>query len=256
METTELLLSLISRTSDTQARAALNTDAIAEYRRLLEEGHADKCPPVDLFFDGADYHIGDGWHRFEAHFEAGLESISCRIRRGSERDARLFACSANQKHGVRRTLADRRRAIELVLADDEWSKKSDRLIAEFIGADHHVVSKVRKEREESTGEVRQLTEGRDGKMRRKPIPRTKQEATSPAETNGHAATAVAEPEEKLKSGREKITAEKRKEARKGFGVARRFVDACRCADEAVQCDVLTVDGLFAALSQHMHKHWG
>ena len=56
------------------------------------------------------------------------ETIDAEIRHGSQRDAIMFACSANATHGLRRTQADKRNAIETMLRDPEWSRMSDREI--------------------------------------------------------------------------------------------------------------------------------
>jgi ParB-like chromosome segregation protein Spo0J len=251
-ESMPLLLSQIERSSNTQARAALDPDAIAEYRRLLEEGQIETVPFADIFFDGSSYHIGDGWHRFEAFTEAGLESMPCRIRKGSERDARIFACAANQKHGVRRTKADRRRSVELLLADEEWSGKSSRAIAEYCGVSHTTVEKIRAEREESTGQLAssngEATQaesrvGRDGKERTAPSTREQPSASKTApSTNG---------KKKERGGDETITPEQRKAAKQAFGVVVRFADLL---GEFEGRDV--VNEAMEQLSTELAKHWG
>ena len=62
----------------------------------------------------------------------------------------LFGIGANAKHGLRRTHADKRKAIATLLADNEWSKWSDRKIAGAAGCDHKTVGKIRRE---LTGEI-------------------------------------------------------------------------------------------------------
>jgi hypothetical protein len=223
-ETMQLLLSEIDRTSDTQVRAAMNPDAIAEIKRLIDEGKVDQLPAIEVFFDKRTYHIADGWHRFEAHFEAGLESIFARVQAGSERDARMFACGANTKHGVRRTQADRRRAVEVLLADQEWSTKSSREIGDHAGVHHTTVETIRKERAEASGEFATSRTGADGRKVNVKEPKPKD---GPSSSKTEAATAVAEAPAtngKPKGGGEKIAPELRKEARKAFGVVTRFVD--------------------------------
>ena len=59
------------------------------------------------------------------------------------RDAILYSVGANAAHGLRRTQEDKRRAVELLLRDDEWSKKSNRWIADACRVDHKTVSKLR-----------------------------------------------------------------------------------------------------------------
>jgi hypothetical protein len=45
----------------------------------------------------------------------------------------LHAVGANARHGLRRTNADKRRAVELLLADAEWAAKSSNWIAQTRG---------------------------------------------------------------------------------------------------------------------------
>ena len=68
-------------------------------------------------FDGTDYWLADGFHRFWAAKEAGLTEIYEEIHPGTLRDAILFSLSANSKHGLRRTNADKRKAVQTLLDD-------------------------------------------------------------------------------------------------------------------------------------------
>ena len=81
----------------------------------------------------------------------GKSSISADVRDGSRRDAIEFALGVNSKHGLRRTQADKRKAITCVLQDPEWSKLSDREIGRRCGADHKTVGSIR--RELTSGEI-------------------------------------------------------------------------------------------------------
>ncbi len=72
-------------------------------------------PAIVLFFDGAEYWLADGFHRREAAEAAGLEAIACDVREGGLRDTILFSVRANAAHGLRRTNADKRRAVTILL---------------------------------------------------------------------------------------------------------------------------------------------
>jgi hypothetical protein len=65
------------------------------------------------------------------------------MRQGTRRDAILHAAGANAAHGLRRTNADKRRAVETLLRDEEWSKWSDREIARLCAVSHPFVSQIR-----------------------------------------------------------------------------------------------------------------
>ena len=64
-----------------------------------------------------------------AHETEGRTTIQAEIHEGGKRDAILYACGANATNGIRLTNADKRQAVERLLADGEWSKWSDSEIA-------------------------------------------------------------------------------------------------------------------------------
>ena len=65
------------------------------------------------------------------------------VKQGTQRDAILFSVGANAVHGQRRTNSDKRRAVETLLRDEEWSKWSGREIARRCGVHHSYVAKLR-----------------------------------------------------------------------------------------------------------------
>ncbi len=105
-------LSRIKIDGGTQARVEIDPDAVADYR----EASAD-LPPADVFFDGSNYWMGDGFHRFLARKADGAKTLRCRVRPGGRREAILFAAGANDKHGLRRTRADKRNAVAMLVAE-------------------------------------------------------------------------------------------------------------------------------------------
>jgi site-specific DNA-methyltransferase (adenine-specific) len=72
-----------------------------------------------------------------------VEKIEVAIHEGTLREALLYSAGINQKHGVRRTNADKWRAVQILLADAEWSQWSDNAIAQHCGVDHKTVAKYR-----------------------------------------------------------------------------------------------------------------
>lgn len=127
----------------TQMRAGLNEETAAEYAEELRRGAV--FPPVVVFFDGSVYWLGNGFHRVRAYFLAHGEEavIPCEVRPGTRRDAVLCAAGANAVHGLRRTNADKRRAVEALLRDEEWGQWSDREIARRCHVSHNFVSELR-----------------------------------------------------------------------------------------------------------------
>ncbi|MGT2481773.1 hypothetical protein ACU4GR_29665 [Methylobacterium oryzae CBMB20] len=65
------------------------------------------------------------------------------MRRGGLRDAILHSAGANAAHGLRRTNADKRRALLMLLKDEEWGAWADREIARRCAVGHPLVADVR-----------------------------------------------------------------------------------------------------------------
>lgn len=139
--TQNLALHEINVDDTIQQRVKIDCDTVKSYAEDMKAGA--KFPPVIVFKHGNDYYLADGCHRIEAAKLADLGEIKADVREGSYRDAKLYACSANIKHGLRRTNADKRKAIKTLLKDDEWRCQSDTLIGNHCGAHHQTVGKVR-----------------------------------------------------------------------------------------------------------------
>lgn len=133
----------IRRDGGTQPRAQLYEEVVAEYAEDMRQGA--EFPPVTIFFDGKEYWLADGFHRVSAKEATGGTEVNSEVHSGTHRDAVLFAAGANAKHGLRRTNADKRRAVEQLLRDFEWRRWSDSAIAKQCGVTHPFVSKVRAE---------------------------------------------------------------------------------------------------------------
>jgi hypothetical protein len=137
----------LSRIKDpgAQMRVEMRTETVNEYAEAMLNG-AD-FPSVILYHDDGtdDYWLGDGFHRVAAARKIERETIKAEVREGTARDAVLCGVGANATHGLQRTQADKRRAIERLLRDPEWARWSDRKIAETANVDHKTVGKIRRE---------------------------------------------------------------------------------------------------------------
>lgn len=167
MQTTKL--SDIVADTAAQPRAELDPFLVDEYAEAMKRG--DEFPAVVLF-EGKDgkLYLADGFHRRAAAEEAGLEEIAALVHktyaRGKDgkreeglRAAILYSCGANAEHGKRRTNADKRRAVEALLGDSEWKKRSARWIAEACRVGKTLVAEVRSQLSgaDSDGETTVLT---------------------------------------------------------------------------------------------------
>lgn len=143
-------------------------------------------PALDVYLDN-DYWLADGFHRLagisQALERAGLPLVSarnwqvyCRVYLGSQRDAVLYAAGANANHGLRRTNADKRKAVETLLRDEEWRLWSDAEIARRCKVDPKTVANVRQQvvtTMEIHSEMRKTADGRimdTSNIGRKPEP--------------------------------------------------------------------------------------
>ena len=136
-----LELDQIRTNGGTQSRVELNQETVAEYAQAFTAGAS--FPPVVVFFDGANYWLADGFHRYFGARDAGESAIDAEIITGTQRDAVLYSLKANATHGLRRTNADKRKAVETLLKDAEWATWSDRKIAEVCGVSHELARQVR-----------------------------------------------------------------------------------------------------------------
>jgi len=109
----KLELNKIRVDGGTQSRAILQRNIINEYAELMQSNV--EMPPVDIFHDGKNYWLANGFHRFyakkqisENNDEGFLpeETINATIHQGTQRDAILFSLGANADHGIRRNNDD------------------------------------------------------------------------------------------------------------------------------------------------------
>lgn len=135
----QVKLSTIRIDGNTQSRVEINNEAVSEYAEALKGGV--QFPPVDVFFDGADYWLVDGFHRYHAHRTAGVADIEANIHNGTLRDAQYYSSGANKSHGLRRTNADKRKSVEIALSVKPDS--TDYAIANHCGVSNHFVSAIR-----------------------------------------------------------------------------------------------------------------
>lgn len=137
MKITQLKIEL-----QTQSRVAINQDTVTEYADAMMDGV--KFPPVTAVYDGKEYYLADGYHRYFAAKKAGLEEIDCDVMNGTLRDAVLFSVGVNSTHGLPRNNEDKRKAVMTILDDVEWAEWSDVIIAKKCHVSSAFVGRVRK----------------------------------------------------------------------------------------------------------------
>jgi len=105
------------RRDELQTRAALSEETVSDYKEAMDAGRAE-FPPVVVFKDNLRkrLYLADGFHRVEAMLRRGDKRVKADVRAGTYADALKFALGANANHGLRRTNADKRHAVEMAWA--------------------------------------------------------------------------------------------------------------------------------------------
>ena len=126
-----LAIDLLRTDAGTQSRIAICDDTVTDYAELIDAAEEWPFPAVDVFHDGSEYYVADGFHRVLAGVRCKRASIPCRVHKGTIRDARIFAMTANDRHGLRMTRSDKRACVEWLL--DNGGRMTQKAIAETAG---------------------------------------------------------------------------------------------------------------------------
>jgi len=129
----------------TQSRISIDEEVVEDYADLIAESDGEwPFGPLDVFHDGTDYLVADGFHRTLAAQRAKRSSIPCRVHKGTVKDARIFGMTANDRHGLRMSRADKRACVEWLL--DNGDKMTQAEIASKAGVSIRLVKYVVAER--------------------------------------------------------------------------------------------------------------
>lgn len=170
-ETHPVQLDQINIYGGTQTRAATNDEAVSAYAESMEAGNI--FPPITLYFDGTQYWLADGFHRFLATKRLNQATIEATVHEGGRSDALLHALGANATNGLFRNNADKRNSVEI--AFEEWPDHSNSYIAEICNVSADLVAKVRKE---NAKYQRDSVTGKDGKTYKVGIERSPRAGSS------------------------------------------------------------------------------
>ena len=127
-----------------QTRAETDAATIEEYAEAAQRGA--KFPPVSVIADAeADtLWLWDGVHRMEAARRLGKKCIRADVKPGTYADALRLALGANATHGLRRTNADKRHALEMAWENRETifgGDPSQNMLAEMCGISRKTVER-------------------------------------------------------------------------------------------------------------------
>ena len=141
MSAVSLPIDAITVDTRAQSRAEIDMGLVAEYAELMRDGVI--FPPLTVLHDGSTHWLSEGFHRIAAYREAAFLTVPCIVKTGGLREAILLSVGSNSEHGKRRSNADKRRSVELLLKDQDWASWSDSAIAKQCAVDHKTVASVR-----------------------------------------------------------------------------------------------------------------
>ncbi|NMG10594.1 ParB N-terminal domain-containing protein [Brasilonema sp. UFV-L1] len=143
-------------------RKQLRLDGETQPREKLDKKHIEdlvgdwnkgaQFEPALAYYDGQDYWLIDGYHRNAALEKLGESKILVEIRCGTLKDAKWHSYSVNQHKALKRSNADKQRAIIGALKHPYGACRSNVKIAEHCGVDEGTVRAWRKKLE-SRGEI-------------------------------------------------------------------------------------------------------
>ena len=142
-------------TAGTDVRSEICEATVLEYGEAAHK--KSKFPPLVVFDTKDDgLLLADGFHRYFGFERQGIKEWDCDIRDGTRADAIKFALGCNTTHGLRRSNADKRHSV--LIAFKEFSKLSNRAIAEVCAVSSTLVDEIRGEIEEKTEREKLLEE--------------------------------------------------------------------------------------------------
>ena len=139
-----LNINVIRIDGGTQSRDIIDQDTINTYAEAMDRG--DKFPDVTVYFNGLEYYLADGFHRYFATKKLGKTSMSCNVVTGTLRDAILYSKGANADNGLHRSNATKRKCVNDMLDDFEWQFWSNVEIAKACRVSAEFVRQIKAER--------------------------------------------------------------------------------------------------------------
>jgi uncharacterized ParB-like nuclease family protein len=172
--TTDINVADIVATKAMMMRQGLNKATITKYAKAMADGAV--FPPIVIFEVDGQLILADGYHRHAAYQKLGIEKIAADVRMGTMDDALLAAVRADAHDGLKRTPADKEKAVRALLSSARWREMSDREIGREANVSQPYVSKLRKSINRtdnvisSNGTRMETRMGKDGK--RRPVARS------------------------------------------------------------------------------------
>lgn len=150
MATAQLDPKVLTLDPELQQRESYPPNIVDEYTEAYKAGA--EFPPLTVYYDGEKHWVSNGFLRTQAAILAKQETVKCDVRKGSRDEALLDSLAANETHGVRRTYADRRKAIIKAFSLPGNANAAANAIAQLCGVSTALASTVKKEVQEARKE--------------------------------------------------------------------------------------------------------
>jgi hypothetical protein len=108
-------LSQVRIDGGTQGRVEIDQQHAYQMVEMMKEGY--EFDPMDTNFDGVDYWMVDGFHRYHAYTLMGIKEVEIKYIPGTLDEAIIRSYGVNSRHGKTRTSADRQKIVESALAN-------------------------------------------------------------------------------------------------------------------------------------------
>jgi len=150
-----LATELLVLDSRLQCRDEVPNAIINEYREAWR--NQVKFPPIQVYQVDDEFLVVDGFCRVMAANSASKSRVPCEVHQGTFSDALRAACGANASHGLRRTIADKKRAATIAIK--HFPELSSRDIAEICGVSHAYIQNLRKPDDPEQSEADEVEAG-------------------------------------------------------------------------------------------------
>ena len=171
-----------------QARVEMDSDVVAEYAERMKAGDVFPAVKVIRLAEDGRYYIADGFHRYAAAVKAKKKTIDAEVIKndGTHSDVLIECIKANHSHGLRRTNADKQRAVEMILVEKEtnpaFADYGSLKIAKLANVSKPmVIDCIRRRKGETTSWERKKQEGAQTRQESKKVVES---TTSTKDTSG------------------------------------------------------------------------
>jgi len=125
----------------TQGRVVIDQQHVYHMVEMMKEGY--EFDPIDTNFDGVTHWLVDGFHRYHAYKLIGIKEVTIKYVPGTQEEAVIRSYGVNSKHGLPRSLEDKKKVVQEALANPLLKDKSNYEIAKICVVSQSFVAGVK-----------------------------------------------------------------------------------------------------------------